>query len=200
MLFLKRLLQLQKRFLQSNEAIFDMLLTMRYFGDPILRQKAKPIEIFDVALKEFANAMIKTMDEQNGIGLAAPQVGHSVRLFVTRDYMEDGENKPILGKPTIYINPRLRSPDLELCSDTEGCLSIPGVRCEVIRPISIVIEAFDVEGKPFTEKLSGYNARVRMHENDHLNGVLFVDRIDAKEKRRVAPFLRSLEKRSTKDS
>ncbi len=177
-----------------------MLLSIRLLGDPILRKKAEPVTVFDEALKELVSHMIETIDAVDGLGIAAPQVGHSIRVFVLRNYIELENGRLTLSEPKVYVNPKLKNPSLETCSDVEGCLSIPEIRAQVIRPVSITVEAFDVHGIPFTEEVHGYNARSRMHENDHLNGVLFIDRLDAKEKKRVRNQLEKIESKKRKAS
>lgn len=175
-----------------------MLLKIRYYGDPILRKKAEEVTEITAEIKQLIEDMIETMDANNGLGLAAPQVGHSLRIFVVRNYIETESGELTLSDPFVYINPRLHSPSAEKLIDFEGCLSIPGIRAKVERPESISVEAIDFEGNPFSEELSGYNARSRMHENDHLNGVLYVDRLSPKDKRKVEPQLESIKKKSSK--
>jgi peptide deformylase len=172
-----------------------MLLSIVYFGDPRLRKKALPVEEVTEELRHLAQNMLETMDANNGIGLAATQVGSEVRLFILRNYeeMEDGSIQ--LTEPQVYINPKISILDDRIQEDTEGCLSLPGLRESVVRPYSIRVEALDLEGKPFTELLEGYKARVVLHENDHLNGVLFIDRIPAAERKRIAPHLQAIKKK-----
>ncbi|MBS0620443.1 MAG: peptide deformylase [Verrucomicrobia bacterium] len=167
-----------------------MILQLCYYDDPILRQKCKPIGEITEEIRQLARDMIETMDAHNGAGLAAPQVGQSVRLFVLRDYSDDGEWTQL--EPKVFINPKLSKPGSHLLIESEGCLSIPGIRAPVERPDSIHIEALDLDGNSFTEEVHGYNARIRMHENDHLNGVLFIDRLDIHHKREIEPDLRIL--------
>ncbi len=145
-------------------------------------------------IRKLASDMIETMDKSNGIGLAAPQVGKELRLFVLRNYIPDAEGKLTLSEPHVFINPKLFSPSAEMVEEEEGCLSVPGIKCFVTRPVRITIEATDLEGNLFREELEGYNARVRMHENDHINGTLFIDRIDEKTRREIEPALRALKK------
>jgi peptide deformylase len=176
-----------------------MILRIRYYGDKILREKAKPIEVITEEIRTLARDMIETMDKSNGIGLAAPQVGHSIRLFVVRNYIEAPNAQLTLSAPHVYINPKLSNPSLKKVEDTEGCLSIPGIRGEVERPLKITIEALDLNGNPFIEHLEGINARVRMHENDHLNGVLFIDRVSLRQKKKMEPHLKLIEEKYKTD-
>jgi peptide deformylase len=171
-----------------------VVLPVVFYGDKILRTRCAEVEEITPWLKQFIADMIETMDAKNGIGIAAPQVGHSIRVFVLRNYIEvDGQS--VLSDPQVYINPKILYKSEETSVETEGCLSIPGIREEVERPVQITIEAMDLEGNQFTEELSGYNARVRMHENDHLNGVLFVDRITPIRRKKIAHFLKQIESR-----
>lgn len=174
-----------------------MLLHLRYYGDPVLRKKCSPVGKITEEIRQLVLDMIETMDNSNGIGLAAPQVGKDLRLFVLRNYISNEKGELSLSDPKVFINPRLFDHSQEMVEEEEGCLSIPGIRSLVPRPVRIKIEATDLEGKLFTEELEGYNARVRMHENDHLNGVLFIDRIDERTRREIEPLLRDIKKTRT---
>lgn len=169
-----------------------MLLNLRYYGDPILRKKASPIEVITDEIKKLAADMIETVDTMDQLGLAAPQVGHLIRLFVVRNYIELENGGLTLSSPMVYINPKIASYSKNLSRDMEGCLSIPGVRGPVERPESIVIEAQDIHGNWFKEELHGYNARSRMHENDHLNGVLYIDRMHSYDRNKMEGHLQKL--------
>lgn len=172
-----------------------MLLKIYYYGHPILRKRCEPVKEITDEIRKLAQDMIETMDKNDGAGLAAPQVGHSIRMFVLRNYTFTEDGHWTLSEPKVYINPKLSSPSEHLISDTEGCLSLPGLRLHVSRPDKITIEAMDLDGKTFVEELEGYNARVRMHENDHINGVLFIDRIDANARNKIDPLLRQIKKK-----
>lgn len=165
------------------------------YGHPVLRVRCDPISEITPEIKQLALDMIETMDKNSGCGLAAPQVGFSIRLFVLRDYVvtEDGEWK--LADPKVFINPKLSSPGEHTLMDTEGCLSLPGLRLEVPRPDRITIEATDLDGNVFVEEVEGFNARIRMHENDHINGVLFFDRVDAHTRKKIDPLLKEIKKK-----
>ena len=172
-----------------------MRLPVRYYGDPILQMHCKPIEEITEEIRNLGADMIETMDAGKGIGLAAPQVGVPIRLFVLRNYIETVEGDLGFSDPLVYINPKLSNPSMKKVYDTEGCLSIPGYRSEVLRPVKIRVEATDLQGTPFAEEVEGYNARVRMHENDHLNGVLFIDRLDLRQRKKIDSFLKDLQKK-----
>jgi len=145
-------------------------------GEEILREKCKPVKVFDDALRLLIDAMFDTMEEANGVGLAAPQVGVDSRLFVL--------NIPDWGKG-VFVNPQIIETSTELTCAEEGCLSIPGLWHDVERPESITVQAQDEKGKAFTLKADGLLARAIQHENDRLNGVLFIDRLEAEEKEKM---------------
>ena len=178
-----------------------MPLTLCYYGNPILRQHCKKIAVITDEIRQLAREMIEMVDRHNAGGLAAPQVGRPLRLFIARTYTEDEAGNWSLSNPQVYINPRLISHSEECCVDMEGCLSIPGLRVEVERPCKIQIEAMDLEGQLFTEDLGGdsevscFNARVRLHENDHINGTLMIDRMDPKERKALEPALKALKEK-----
>ncbi|MCH9626695.1 MAG: Peptide deformylase [Chlamydiales bacterium] len=169
-----------------------MKLPLRYYGDPVLRQKAEPIEEITDEIRQLAHDMIETMLAVNGIGLAATQVGHMVRLFVSNVDYEDESGEVHLCEPLVYINPILSNPSDMLVERTEGCLSIPNLHTAVVRPHSVEVEAQDLEGTFFKKVCEGYLARNIMHENDHLNGVLFIDRIKGKRRTLLEPELRRI--------
>jgi peptide deformylase len=170
-----------------------MLLPLVYYGDPRLRKKCAPVEEVTDEIRRLIADMVETMDAHNGVGIAAPQVGRCIRLFVLRNYIADAEGQTALSAEAYaYINPTVSILSAHTAADTEGCLSIPGVREQVERPMSVRVEAQDASGVWFVEEAEGYNARVRLHENDHLNGVLFIDRIDPKRRRLIEPALRKL--------
>lgn len=138
---------------------------VRYPSD-ILRQKTVPVTEFDGSLSQLAKDMIATMVEGHGIGLAGPQVGSSLSLFVAQEAE---------GKHLVFINPEIIGTSVETLPYEEGCLSIPGVYEEVIRPEAVIIQAYNERGRPFKRECSGLLARIVQHELDHLKGVLFID-------------------------
>lgn len=167
-----------------------------YYGDPVLRKKTSPITEITAEIRQLAEEMFETMDAHNGVGLAAPQVNESISIFVTCIPIYDEEIERYLpGERRIFINPKIVSYSEERTSLDEGCLSIPGLREDVIRPIRVTFQAQDLNGQTITEEFIDYNARVMMHENDHLNGVLYIDRISPKKKKEVEPKLRQLKKK-----
>ncbi len=148
-------------------------LTMHYLGDRVLRRPAKRIAKVDLEVRKLVRQMLQTMYSQNGIGLAAPQVGIDKQLIVI-DCEPDNPDTP----PLVFINPIIKGYGSELCSAEEGCLSIPGVYLNVRRPAIVEIVYKDEYGKAKTLKAEGLLARAIQHEIDHLNGVMFVDRVE----------------------
>lgn len=168
------------------------ILPLLYYDDAGLRKKAFPIEMIDEDIKRLAQDMIDSMIHFNGVGLAAPQVGRLVRLIVIRDeFVGEGEEYS-LGPPEVFINPILTRPSTETEKMPEGCLSLPGIHAEVVRPACIHVRYQKLDGKFVDEDAVGFRARVIMHENDHLNGVLYIDRISPEERARIEPMLREL--------
>ncbi|MDQ5817774.1 MAG: peptide deformylase [Actinomycetota bacterium] len=145
-----------------------MALDLRTFGDPVLKTRAAPVETFDESLARLAQEMLATMREQEGVGLAANQVGRLKRILVAA--VEDQEY--VIVNPT--IEERARSTE----KDLEGCLSIPGIQVEVERPTAVTVSGQDASGAPLRLEASGLLARVLQHEVDHLDGVLILDRTD----------------------
>lgn len=172
-----------------------MKLKLAYYGNPILRKKAKAIEAITDEIKQLVNDMIDAMDQKDGIGLAAPQIGHSIALFITRVPIEKENEEWDKGEVRVFINPKVLDYSKKEDSYSEGCLSIPKIYADVYRPITIKIEATDLEGNRFTEELTNLHARVALHENDHLNGVLFIDRLDSEMRRSLDSKLREIKKK-----
>jgi peptide deformylase len=147
-------------------------LQIHTLGDRVLRQPAKRVSKVDDELRQTAKEMLQTMYSSDGIGLAAPQVGIHKQLIVV-DCEPDKPEVP----PMILINPEIKNYGPELAKDQEGCLSVPEVYMDVERPEAVEISYRDENGRPRTLKANGLLARVIQHEIDHLNGVMFVDRI-----------------------
>jgi peptide deformylase len=175
--------------------LIDSGASLCYYGDPILRKICRPITVITNKIRQLTQNMIAIMDKHDGVGLAAPQVGHDIRLFVLRNYINLENDKWKLSDPRVYINPKLSFPRKNQVVEEEGCLSIPKLLYKVTRADFVVIEALDLNGNLFIEKMDGYNARVRMHENDHLNGVLFIDHLDAKTRKEIKPLLKEIKKK-----
>lgn len=164
-------------------------LKLRYYGDPVLRKKGALIEQFDDQLRELANAMIEKCHELNGLGLAAPQVGKSLALFITNCPVPGPDDKWIPGQVRVFINPKILEVSEEKDTREEGCLSIPNLYEAVERPIAVRVKYQDLDGKELIEEYSGLEARCIMHENDHVNGVLYIDRIKGKRRKLLNPIL-----------
>lgn len=147
------------------------LLEIMTYPEPVLRKKAEPIRDIDDDIRQLASDMVQTMYAAPGVGLAAPQVGRSVRLIVVDVKSGDGG-----GELHTLINPEIISRDGEILFE-EGCLSVPEVREEVKRASAVTVLALDIEGKPITLQAEELLAVVLQHEIDHLNGVLFIDHL-----------------------
>ena len=156
------------------------------YPDPVLRRVADPVPTVDDAVRAVANRMVELMHERRGVGLAAPQVGLSWRMFVANPTQElDGDR--------VYINPRLVDPSPETSARDEGCLSLPEVTAEITRPVGITIEATGLDGEPFRETSAEFAARVWQHEYDHLEGVLLLDRMTRVDRMANKRAIRDLE-------
>lgn len=156
---------------------------------PVLRRRAEPIGEIDGRVRDLAEQMIRIMHEEDGYGLAAPQVGESLRLFVTQ--REDDEEDDAGG--IVYINPRIIRVDGTLEAQEEGCLSLPNIRGSVRRQPFVEIEATDLEGQVFRLESSELMARCWQHEMDHLDGVLIIDRMSVMDRLVNRKKLKALE-------
>jgi len=180
-----------------------MRLSILQYGDPILRAKGKHIEKIDNRIRELAQNMIETMHAANGVGLAAPQVGESLQLTVLDvSQVEDrpstmklnGENTdPQSAMPLVLINPEI---DLgsETEMGTEGCLSFPEITGEIERAKSVTVRAQNLDGEAIEIEATGFLARAIQHEVDHLNGILFIDRMSSAAKTSLSSKLKQLQK------
>jgi peptide deformylase len=184
-----------------------MSLEIVHYNDPVLRRKGEKITVFDDALALFAQQMIDTMHEARGIGLAAQQVGRAVQLCVIDlraaeadfDWKLDGARTPLeLIMPLVIANPRLTVPrKTPTLTCEEGCLSFPEIRGDVSRAAGISAKFQDQAGLPHTLECTGLFARCLLHEVDHLNGILFIDRMDKEVRALVDEAVKALAK-STK--
>lgn len=163
--------------------VMPMVLPIHVYGDPILRERAQPVTANTPALQQLLDDMVETMQAASGIGLAATQVGHRERVFVVdltpmREELEaEGETLPPM--PMFFINPEIIWTSETLCRFEEGCLSIPDIREIVERPELVRICYLDRRFQPQELEARGMLARVIQHEYDHLEGILFIDRISA---------------------
>ena len=180
-----------------------MKLEIVQYGDPILRAKGKRIDKIDHRIRELASNMIETMHAANGVGLAAQQIGEPIKLTVldvsqvedrlTTMKLNGSEIDPKVAMPLVLINPEV---DLggETESGTEGCLSFPEITGEISRAKSIVVRGQDLEGKSIEIETTGFLARAIQHEVDHLNGILFIDRMSSAAKISLSSRLKRLQK------
>lgn len=169
---------------------------LRTYGDPILRKKSQPVEEITDEIKELARILLDYVDNNNGIGMSAVQLGVPIRMFVLRNYVVLPDEKWTVSAPMVFINPKIVWKSKEKETDTEGCLSIPEMRIgPVERPSQVTIEALDLDGNTFVDERKGMNARVTLHENDHLNGVLFIDRLPPKVRKEIEPELQAIKKK-----
>ena len=143
------------------------------FPDPRLKQVSKPIVEVDDALRDLARDMIEVMYDEPGIGLAAPQVGASIRMFVIDTEWSDEE---VGQHPTVVLNPEISEREDKIIWE-EGCLSVPDYAANVERDAKITLRGHDLDGNPIEERAEGLRAVCIQHEVDHLDGVLFIDRI-----------------------
>jgi peptide deformylase len=152
-------------------------------GHDLLRRKAEPVKTFDAELGKTTEGMIEALHAGKGVGLAGPQIGLLQRIFVVHI---EGD------VPRVFINPSIIETSPETAKYEEGCLSIPGVWADVIRPRTVKIQAWNERGRPFTLETDGILARVILHEYDHLEGVLFIDRLSEPKRNRVLAKLEKI--------
>jgi peptide deformylase len=172
-------------------------LTILRYPAPVLRQRAEPVEVVDEQVRAVAMRMIQLMHEAPGIGLAAPQVGLPWRLFVVyvpKNEESDSEFPAWTDAPVVYVNPEIVEMRGPLEAAEEGCLSLPDVHGDVYRPTTVTIRATDLEGASFTQTGTGLLARCWMHENDHLDGVLIIDRMVQLHRMKNRQMIKQLER------
>lgn len=172
-----------------------MILPLAYYGDPILRKKTEPVKEIDDEIRRLVASMIETMYKEDGIGLAAPQVHQSLSIFVTCVPKYVDEKTIIPGVERVFINPKILSYSEENETLQEACLSLPKLSGYVTRPLKIVVEFTNLEGETQTQEFEDYEARCIMHENDHINGKLFIDRMESKERQAIESKLREIKKK-----
>ena len=156
------------------------ILSVRLYGDPALRRRATPVKAVTPEIEAMLDDMVESMYDHVGIGLAAPQVGIGLRMLV----LDRGR-----GTAQAYLNPVIVGQGGEAVAE-EGCLSLPGIFADVTRSEWVVVEALDRVGAPVRERASGLLARVLQHEIDHLDGVLFIDRVDKVTRDRIKRRIR----------
>lgn len=168
-----------------------MVLEIRKYGDPVLRQRAEPVTVFDEKLARLAADMMETMAAANGVGLAGNQVGVLKRIFVA-----DTASFELTGKKIAVVNPEIVFRSSEEVIEEEGCLSVPGVYAEVRRPKKIKLAGQNLKGEKMELDAEEMIARVFCHEADHLNGVLFIDHLSALERDLLKGKLLELKKKA----
>jgi peptide deformylase len=183
-----------------------MLLKIVEVGDPVLREPARPLtpeEIRSVQFETLIELMRETMRDAPGVGLAAPQIGQSVQLAVIEDrtdYQQSVADEDLAARDRgpvpfhVIVNPRLEVVEPGPAVFAEGCLSVPGFMAEVPRALSVRVEALDHRGEPVTINAQGWYARILQHEIDHLQGTLYLDRMDT----RTFSSMREHTRRSTR--
>ncbi|MBN1819613.1 MAG: peptide deformylase [Prolixibacteraceae bacterium] len=171
-----------------------MIYPVTVYGNPILRKKAKPVDQNFEGFKEFLENMWETMYFSDGVGLAAPQVGKSIRVFVV-DASSGADDEPELKDfKKAFINPEILETSGEKWLMNEGCLSLPEIREDVARPEYVTIRYFDENFEEHTETFKGYASRIIQHEYDHLEGVLFIDYLNPLKKRLLKSKLLNITK------
>lgn len=183
-----------------------MPLPIVYYGTPCLRQKGAKVTEFNTSLRQLADEILQALHNDNGIGLAAQQVGHSIMLavidIVTKqpevefNYELDNKTPPIdILMPLVLVNPVLKLDKSETITYEEGCLSFPEIHAEVERPSTLQCNYQDLEGNPHKLVCDGILSRCIQHEVDHLNGILFIDRMKKSILKRVWPKLEEIKAR-----
>lgn len=173
-----------------------MIYPIVAYGDPVLKKMGAEVQMPKEELIKFIDDMFETMYNANGVGLAAPQIGESLRLFVVdaTPMMEDEEGETEIDFKKVFINPIIEEEWGDEWSYEEGCLSIPSVRGEVFRPESLRITYEDIDGNKITEEHEGIAARVIQHEYDHIEGVLFTEHLSGLKKRMLKSKLAKISK------
>ncbi|MBN1554558.1 MAG: peptide deformylase [Phycisphaerae bacterium] len=171
---------------EKIQAIDVKTLEVIHYPDPRLKEVCTPLEVVDDSVRALAHKMAELMFTANGVGLAAPQVGVTVRMFIA---------SPSFSPEDLYayINPRIVETSGTL-SEEEGCLSFPNIFCKIKRAGRVTVEAIGLDGQPFTRTVEGLHARIIQHENDHLDGILLSDRMGSVAKLAKRHALQSLEK------
>jgi peptide deformylase len=168
---------------RHEEAVRVTVTPIRLLGDPVLRSPADPVVTFDKELRRLVTDLIDTMRDEGGAGLAAPQLGVGLRVFAFD--VDDVVSH--------LVNPVLAFPDEEEQDGPEGCLSIPGIYVDTKRRLNVVAKGFDQHGEPVQLVGTGLLARCVQHETDHLDGVLFLDRLDAARRKEAMREIRASE-------
>ncbi|HQO89838.1 MAG TPA: peptide deformylase [Chitinophagales bacterium] len=176
-----------------------MILPVTLYGDPVLKKRAEDINADYPSLQDTIKNMWQTMYGASGVGLAAPQVGLSIRLFIVdTEQLADKKNKDFKGIKKAFINPTILEESGMEWKYEEGCLSIPGIREDVYRKPVVKIRYFDESFVEHTETYDDINARVIQHEYDHIEGILFIDKLKPLTKKLISPKLNKIMKGEVK--
>ncbi len=162
---------------------------IRLYGDPVLRVVCSPVEEVDSEVRELASKLIATVDHAQGLGLAAPQIGVAKRVIVVVGTHDEQRRHHVVANPEI----------VSACGEDvseEGCLSIPGIYAAVKRPQSVIVKGFDIDGNEISIEASGLMARAFAHEIDHLDGILFIDRLSMVKRGLLRRKLKEISKRA----
>jgi peptide deformylase len=178
-----------------------MILEIVQYGHPALRAKGRRVETIDSQIRQLAEDMLETMVDADGVGLAAQQIGIPIQMCVVdvagvRDRPSElriGGRKVDIEShmPLVLINPEIEPYGREK-SGVEGCLSFPGLRGDIVRPVSVRVKAQDLEGQLIEFEADGLLARAVQHEHDHLHGILFIDRMDKRQRKELEPEIEDL--------
>ena len=175
-----------------------MIFPIVLYGNPILKKKTKEVSHGDESVKEFVESLFETMYAAQGVGLASPQVGHSLRVFIMDSTpMEENEEEEEAGLKQAFVNPMMLDEVGEPWAFEEGCLSIPGIREDVTRKPHIRIKYFDENWVAHQKEFDGLQARIIQHEYDHIEGILFTDYISSFKKRLLKGKLTDISKGKT---
>lgn len=182
-----------------------MILPVIAYGDPVLRKVGENIDKDYPNLQNLIADMFETMIHSYGVGLAAPQIGKAIRLFVIdtapfadNEDLTESERKELAGFKKVFINAQILKEEGEPWSFNEGCLSVPGINEEVVRHPDITIEYYDENFVKHKEKITGLKARVIQHEYDHIEGIIFTDRISSFKKRLLKRKIENISKGKVK--
>lgn len=182
-----------------------MILPIVAYGDPVLKRKAKDIPEDSVELQQLIDNMFETMYNASGVGLAAPQIGKSLRLFIVDassfaedNDLEEDERETLKQAKEVFINPTILDESGDEWDFSEGCLSIPDVREDVFRKPHITIKYLNRNFEPQTMELDGFYARVIQHEYDHIEGILFTDKLSSFKRRLIKGKLSNISKGKVK--
>ena len=170
------------------------ILKIKKYPDPVLRKKCEEVKEITKEIEVFCRNMVETMTESEGIGLAAPQVGELKRVIVVHPIRDRSPEARAETNPQAFINPKIIRKSKEAEIDEEGCLSFPGLFLKIKRAKKVVVEALTQEGKKIQIKAEGLPARVFQHEINHLDGILFIDKISFRQRLKIRKKVKEMAK------